>query len=135
MMTIPFLPASNLFFPVGFVLAERVLYIPSMGFSMLIAIGFYRLCQKNIFGKKFLQSCLVFLIAVHSLKTISRNFDWKDESAIFISGKYLKHAKSRDIEWPFNNPLPLLAHTTATTSFFSQPAIVAWNVYSSLKFK
>jgi len=36
---IPFLPASNLFFPVGFVVAERVLYIPSMGFCLLVALG------------------------------------------------------------------------------------------------
>jgi hypothetical protein len=27
-MAIPFLPASNLLFPVGFVVAERILYIP-----------------------------------------------------------------------------------------------------------
>lgn len=39
MLVIPFLPASNLFFPVGFVVAERVLYIPSMGFSVLLAVG------------------------------------------------------------------------------------------------
>jgi hypothetical protein len=28
LLVIPFLPASNLFFKVGFVVAERVLYIP-----------------------------------------------------------------------------------------------------------
>ena len=28
MMAVPFLPSSNLFFRVGFVVAERVLYIP-----------------------------------------------------------------------------------------------------------
>ena len=39
MTVIPFLPASNLLFPVGFVVAERVLYIPSMGFSILAALG------------------------------------------------------------------------------------------------
>ncbi|KAF3854543.1 hypothetical protein F7725_022598 [Dissostichus mawsoni] len=35
----PFLPATNLFFYVGFVIAERVLYIPSMGFCLLVAVG------------------------------------------------------------------------------------------------
>ena len=39
MMIIPFLPASNLFFPVGFVVAERILYIPSMGFCILVSLG------------------------------------------------------------------------------------------------
>ena len=38
---LPFLPASNLFFPVGFVVAERVLYLPSMGFCLVVAHGFH----------------------------------------------------------------------------------------------
>ncbi|XP_037087459.1 protein O-mannosyl-transferase Tmtc3-like [Pollicipes pollicipes] len=42
LLVMPYLPASNLFFPVGFVVAERVLYMPSMGFCLLVAVGF---CQ------------------------------------------------------------------------------------------
>jgi protein O-mannosyl-transferase len=42
-MVLPFLPASNLFFPVGFVVAERVLYIPSMGFCIMVAYGWSKL--------------------------------------------------------------------------------------------
>ena len=38
-MVIPFLPASNLFFSVGFVIAERVLYLPSMGYCLLLALS------------------------------------------------------------------------------------------------
>jgi tetratricopeptide (TPR) repeat protein len=86
LISIPFLPASNLFFPVGFVIAERVLYIPSMGFCLLVAFGYSRLCQKKIFNRKLLKCFIVFLISVHSAKTILRNFDWKDESSIFLSG-------------------------------------------------
>lgn len=39
MIIIPFIPATNLFFPVGFVIAERILYIPSMGFCILVSLG------------------------------------------------------------------------------------------------
>ena len=39
MIIIPFIPATNLFFPVGFVIAERLLYIPSMGFCVLVSLG------------------------------------------------------------------------------------------------
>uniref|UniRef100_K3WA60 dolichyl-phosphate-mannose--protein mannosyltransferase n=1 Tax=Globisporangium ultimum (strain ATCC 200006 / CBS 805.95 / DAOM BR144) TaxID=431595 RepID=K3WA60_GLOUD len=35
---IPFIPASNLFFPVGTVVAERLLYFPSVGFCLLIGL-------------------------------------------------------------------------------------------------
>lgn len=39
LLVIPFIPASNLLFPVGFVVAERILYLPSMGYCVLIALG------------------------------------------------------------------------------------------------
>ena len=39
LLVVPFLPACNLLFHVGFVVAERVLYIPSMGFCVLVAQG------------------------------------------------------------------------------------------------
>src|SRR2546422_643789 len=44
----PFLPASNLFFPVGFVIAERILYVPSMGFCMLVGYGWYLIYNKLV---------------------------------------------------------------------------------------
>ena len=37
-MVAPFVPSSNLLFPVGFVVAERVLYMPSLGFCMLTSL-------------------------------------------------------------------------------------------------
>ena len=39
LLILPFLPASNFFFPVGFVVAERVLYLPSLGMCLLVAVG------------------------------------------------------------------------------------------------
>lgn len=94
-MVLPFLPASNLFFPVGFVVAERVLYIPSMGFCILVAYGFSRLlsgCCQSVTGRrwavarKLLQLGFLSLLAVHGLKTYIRNFDWESEQSIFSAG-------------------------------------------------
>lgn len=45
-LIIPFLPASNLFFRVGFVVAERVTYLPSIGYCILITYGFCLLCKQ-----------------------------------------------------------------------------------------
>ncbi|CAL8123281.1 unnamed protein product [Orchesella dallaii] len=39
-LILPFLPATNLFFYVGFVVAERVLYMPSVGFCLVMGQGF-----------------------------------------------------------------------------------------------
>ena len=38
-IVIPFLPASNILFSVGFVIAERNLYLPSAGFVLMVAIA------------------------------------------------------------------------------------------------
>lgn len=45
-IVVPFLPASNLFLTVGFVLAERILYVPSAGYCLLIAIGYDNITRK-----------------------------------------------------------------------------------------
>ena len=42
---VPFLPASNVFFRVGFVVAERILYLPSIGFCMLVVVGIRQICS------------------------------------------------------------------------------------------
>ncbi|KAH9379951.1 hypothetical protein HPB48_001422 [Haemaphysalis longicornis] len=47
LLVFPFLPASNLFFPVGFVVAERILYMPSMGFCLLVAHGWHTLLKNH----------------------------------------------------------------------------------------
>ncbi|KAL4086204.1 hypothetical protein PRIC1_014335 [Phytophthora ramorum] len=36
---IPFVPASNIFFPVGTMVAERLMYFPSVGFCLLVGCG------------------------------------------------------------------------------------------------
>ncbi|VDP99703.1 unnamed protein product [Trichobilharzia regenti] len=52
LMVFPFIPASNLFFPVGFVVAERVLYTPSLGFCLLIGLGYDNLTGSTSFQTK-----------------------------------------------------------------------------------
>lgn len=80
----PFIPASNLFFPVGFVVAERVLYMPSMGFCMLVAYGFHILAQTR--AKRLAYILLALLLVSHGGKTYIRNWDWENEYSIFMSG-------------------------------------------------
>lgn len=46
-----FLPASNLMFTVGFVIAERILYLPSAGFIIIVVLGIRRLCLRPIVRK------------------------------------------------------------------------------------
>eukprot|EP00401_Gymnodinium_catenatum_P025607 CAMPEP_0117460330 /NCGR_PEP_ID=MMETSP0784-20121206/1947_1 /TAXON_ID=39447 /ORGANISM="" /LENGTH=806 /DNA_ID=CAMNT_0005253989 /DNA_START=1 /DNA_END=2418 /DNA_ORIENTATION=+ len=41
LMIIPFVPASNVFFPVGTVIGERLMYIPSAGFCLAVVVGLH----------------------------------------------------------------------------------------------
>ncbi|KAG1939153.1 protein O-mannosyl-transferase TMTC3 [Pimephales promelas] len=84
LIVLPFIPASNLFFPVGFVVAERVLYVPSMGFCVLVAHGFKLLSQRGGL-KKMSWLLLGVLITTHALKTFNRNWDWESEYTLFTS--------------------------------------------------
>ncbi|XP_019400814.1 PREDICTED: transmembrane and TPR repeat-containing protein 3 isoform X2 [Crocodylus porosus] len=84
LIVLPFIPASNLFFPVGFVVAERVLYVPSMGFCILVAHGWKRLSSKSML-RKLSWICLSVVLFTHALKTLHRNWDWESEYTLFMS--------------------------------------------------
>ncbi|XP_013873074.1 transmembrane and TPR repeat-containing protein 3 [Austrofundulus limnaeus] len=84
LIVLPFIPASNLFFPVGFVVAERVLYVPSMGFCVLVAHGFKIVSHKGQL-KKISWLMIGVLFTMHAVKTFNRNWDWESEYTLFTS--------------------------------------------------
>uniref|UniRef100_A0A4W6C3X5 Protein O-mannosyl-transferase TMTC3 n=1 Tax=Lates calcarifer TaxID=8187 RepID=A0A4W6C3X5_LATCA len=84
LIVLPFIPASNLFFPVGFVVAERVLYVPSMGFCVLVAHGFKIVSHKGHW-KKISWLMIGVLLTTHAVKTFNRNWDWESEYTLFTS--------------------------------------------------
>ena len=98
LLVLPFLPASNLFYPVGFVVAERVLYIPSLGFAVLVArfvvvAAPSRKHQNKAAKRKGWRGMRWprFAIAAAGLcllagRTVVRNDDWRDEEALMRAG-------------------------------------------------
>ncbi|XP_026843733.1 transmembrane and TPR repeat-containing protein CG31690 isoform X1 [Drosophila persimilis] len=84
-LVLPFLPASNLLFHVGFVLAERVLYLPSVGYCLLFGYGFGKLWQRSKGSRMLLLCCLGVLLGAFSLRTVRRNLDWRDEEQLYRS--------------------------------------------------
>ncbi|XP_028968291.1 protein O-mannosyl-transferase TMTC1-like [Galendromus occidentalis] len=98
LLCLPYIPASNLFVTVGFVVAERILYIPSMGFCLMLVEGFRRLLhhmQRSANGRrciewnrrqKFLVLILILWAAVAALRTVRRNVVWTSREALFESG-------------------------------------------------
>ncbi|KAK5606987.1 Protein O-mannosyl-transferase tmtc1 [Crenichthys baileyi] len=83
-LVFPFIPASNLFFRVGFVVAERVLYMPSMGYCILVSHGLGRLCSvAGRWGTTLLSVCMLLLILLFSWKTVQQNTVWLSREALF----------------------------------------------------
>uniref|UniRef100_A0A3Q0S6Q8 dolichyl-phosphate-mannose--protein mannosyltransferase n=1 Tax=Amphilophus citrinellus TaxID=61819 RepID=A0A3Q0S6Q8_AMPCI len=86
-LVFPFIPASNLFFRVGFVVAERVLYMPSMGYCILVAHGLGRLCSLvGRWGTTVLSVSMLLLVLLFSWKTVHQNNVWLSREALFLSG-------------------------------------------------
>uniref|UniRef100_A0A3B5LJS7 dolichyl-phosphate-mannose--protein mannosyltransferase n=1 Tax=Xiphophorus couchianus TaxID=32473 RepID=A0A3B5LJS7_9TELE len=96
LLAIPFLPATNLFFYVGFVIAERVLYIPSMGFCLLVAVGLRSLCVRvrRRSCRRLLLLCSGAMLLLFGMKTVVRNQDWQNEEMLYKSGIYVNPAKA-----------------------------------------
>ena len=88
LMVIPFLPASNLFFPVGFVVAERVLYLPSLGYCYLVGYGItilFKYSRNWLFRIMIIASALS-LLGLLASRAFLRNEDWKSNLTLYSSG-------------------------------------------------
>ncbi|CAL1262263.1 unnamed protein product [Larinioides sclopetarius] len=86
LMVFSFLPASNLLVTVGFVVAERVLYIPSLGFCLLVSHGLQRLMQRGPVIASMCRAGALLLIVFFVLKTMARNNVWSSREALVRSG-------------------------------------------------
>ncbi|XP_029324718.1 protein O-mannosyl-transferase TMTC4 isoform X2 [Mus caroli] len=83
-LVIPFLPASNLFFRVGFVVAERVLYLPSAGYCVLLTFGFGAL-SRHTKKKKPVAAIILGILLINALRCVIRSGEWRSEEQLFRS--------------------------------------------------
>ena len=80
----PFIPASNLFITVGFVVAERVLFLPSLGICFVIGFGIHRLISSpRKLVRWFATFGLIFILVSHSAKVVWRNPDWHSKLTLY----------------------------------------------------
>ncbi|XP_030094040.1 protein O-mannosyl-transferase TMTC1 [Serinus canaria] len=91
-LVFPFIPASNLFFRVGFVVAERVLYMPSMGYCILFVHGLKKLSTWLNKWRITVPTLFALLLLLFSWKTVKQNEIWLSRESLFSSGvKTLPH--------------------------------------------
>ncbi|KAI8439856.1 hypothetical protein MSG28_001325 [Choristoneura fumiferana] len=80
LLVIPYLPASNLLVTVGFVVAERVLYLPSVGSVILTAYGLQLLWRH--WDRRWLVVGAAVLVAGGATRTQLRNGDWRTRETL-----------------------------------------------------
>lgn len=87
MLIFPFIPASNLFMTVGFVVAERILLLPSLGICFIIGYGVSVLLASPKKFVKFLSVAgLVLVLLSQSVKIVMRNPDWESKLTLYEAG-------------------------------------------------
>ncbi|MDB4060366.1 glycosyltransferase family 39 protein [Vicingaceae bacterium] len=70
--------ASNLVFVIGAFMNERFVYVSSLGLSLIIGFGIFKLLEHKKISKNAIWTLLFTIFGLYSLKTISRNQVWKN---------------------------------------------------------
>ncbi|MEZ4907844.1 MAG: tetratricopeptide repeat protein [Saprospiraceae bacterium] len=73
---------SNIVFPVGTFMSERFLFMPSLGFAIVLGYLFYKLYEKINLSILFI---LIPVFALFSFKTITRNSVWKNDFTLYTT--------------------------------------------------
>ncbi|XP_062559276.1 protein O-mannosyl-transferase TMTC1-like [Armigeres subalbatus] len=129
LLVLPFLPATNLVVTVGFVVAERVLYIPSMGSVILVVYGAQRVWERFPKMRKAIIVCGLLLIASGCMKTLSRNRDWSSREALLRSGlRTLPH--NAKMHYNFGNFLRDSSQAEQAVAHYRE-ALRLWPTYAS----
>lgn len=76
---------SNIVFPIGTNMAERFIFMPSVGFCLAISFLFSRFLKKETTSFPIPLAIVGIIIAAFSIKTVTRNFVWKDNFTLFTT--------------------------------------------------
>jgi len=79
---------SNVVVPIGTILGERLLYLPSLGFSLALAAGLYAVAVRvtrspraalHLFG-----AVMALLVVLHAARAVERGLDWRTENGLYL---------------------------------------------------
>jgi protein O-mannosyl-transferase len=77
-----FAATANLLVPTGTIMGERLAYLPSAGFCLLVALIWVRLADRQA---KAAWAVLAILVLALAARTIARNREWHDNFVLFAS--------------------------------------------------
>jgi tetratricopeptide (TPR) repeat protein len=78
---------SNIFLPVGTTMSERFLYLPSVGFCLLLGWLLVQLSRRvpAANARTVLAAAAVAILGAYGFKTVDRNPAWKDNFTLFAT--------------------------------------------------
>ncbi len=76
---------SNIVFPIGTNMAERFIFMPSVGFCFILAIWAAKFIQKKERNQSLVLIVSGLVLLLFSFKTVTRNFAWKDNFTLFTT--------------------------------------------------
>ncbi len=76
-----FLPTSNLLFPFGTIMAERLLYLPLIGLLACAVLGIYAL-GRRFQAPRLAPAVLALAVCGCAVRTWARNRDWRDDLSL-----------------------------------------------------
>jgi len=127
-IALPFVTLSltaNVFFPIGTTKAERLLYLPSVGWALLVGWGLDRLAAMQRYRAAALMVLLTVIFGF-ATRTWIRNYDWRNNDVLYEStaGAAPDSAKAR-----YNFGVALQRHgdnETAAAQFHRALEIYPW---------
>jgi tetratricopeptide (TPR) repeat protein len=78
-------PVSNLVMPIGVLLAERVLYLPSVAVALIAAFAWPSLTARVAQRRWLAPACAALILLAFGARTFIRNPDWKSTRAVWHS--------------------------------------------------
>jgi protein O-mannosyl-transferase len=82
-------PVSNLAVRIGSIMAERFVYLPSIGLAGCVVAALYALgrqvSRRRLWAMRTAWIALGFLCLACAVRTYARNFDWLDERSLWTS--------------------------------------------------
>jgi tetratricopeptide (TPR) repeat protein len=85
---VTFSVVSNLIVPIGTILAERLLYLPSLGFCLAAAVGLdglvRRLFASPAAARRAFVGLMALVVALHAVRAVDRSLDWRSENGLYL---------------------------------------------------
>jgi len=114
-VVVPFLPAAHILATGAFVVAERLLYMPSMG--VCLACGYLWTCT----AKPHRWRWLVVGLSLAAARTLSRSRAWRSEEALFEAAIHA-YPKSSKAHFAYGNAVRFAGRSNDSISSYREAA-------------